>query len=206
MSISNSEKLRPILEKNADIMLQIANKLSEYDNIGQNLLTKLGVNDECKIQYDVNTLTIAELVNNTVVIQPHYFLDKEKSELEFAIAHEIGHYKYPLLNRLSMYIPFLSLGSYYCFKFNKLGILSVVFLSGATLFSTCLLKRQEEMWCDNFALSKVGKAGGINFFTSLSLQANNKNKDQSFFAKLFSYDFTHPSFSTRLKNIQNFKD
>jgi len=203
MSISNSEQLKPILEKNAEIMLNIAKELKEYDSIGASIFTKLGLKDECKIKYDLNARVTAELVDNVVVIQPYYFLDKDKSELEFALSHEIGHYRYPIIKRLSMFIPVISLISYYSFDYKRINPFNLLFLGSCTLISTCLLKRQEETWCDNYAVANIGKEGGINFFTSLSALEEKEKKDYSLYKRLLSYDWTHPSFHARIKNINS---
>ena len=46
----------------------------------------------------------------------------------------------------------------------------------------------------------IGKEGGINFFTSLSALEEEK-KDCSLYKRILSYDWTHPSFRARIKNI-----
>lgn len=163
------------------------------------------------VKYDLDTHIIAEKQDNVIVIQPQYFMDKDKSELEFILAHEVGHHRFPGWLKVAQLIPLagyigLSL-KYLCTDkmaeaakaaTPNLLMTSIIMLSGVIFVSTVMSKRYEESWCDRFAAQHVGVQGGIKHFTFL----NDKYQKLSWSQKLWNYDLAHPSLASRLKVLE----
>lgn len=195
---TNSEELKVLLEKNIDGMKKLIVKLPEYDLICNRILDLCGVKGKLTVTYDIGLHGIGEKRDNVIHILPQYFVDKDPSELEFVVAHEIGHYKYPYKHLV--FLPIVGFSALVIsFGFT---VVPTTIICGGMIFSTILLKRREESWCDGYAAKMVGVDGGIKHFTA----TNQAWQKLGWRQKLWNYDYSHPSAINRVHHLIVYKN
>jgi hypothetical protein len=201
---NHSEKTVALLKKNIDYMQLIINILPQLDKVCNKVLQTCNVQKELNVDYKLEMYdTAGQLDGKTIKINPLYFMKHDNkladtSELEFVLAHEIGHHKFPYW---APPYAFLIVNAFFCYKMD-FRTLPVILSSIVSVVGVVWLKRREESWCDNYAAKKVGTDGGIKFFK----YCIENRRNMSWISQVWHYDFAHPSPYTRLKAMQNFSD
>ena len=200
--MSDSKSLTLILDQNIILLPKIVSSLPILDKIAQDTVRICGFQeDKFRILYDLEMNSPGALKDGNIIIRPQDFSTgriASAEDLRFIVAHEVGHSQYP--RRLLRVIPLLVGVALSCWQ--RFSLESTLVISFSMVSSTLYLLRKEELWCDDYAASKIGVESGISSLTRMHQNVLEANAKFNWYQRILQYDWTHPSPLSRIKALR----